>query len=174
MQTLALGGIATPLNSPLETRMVDISDKPVTRREALAQAEVQMQPATLTMILDGKIPKGDVLTIAKMAGIQGAKRCPDLIPLCHPLLLSGVDVELEPDTSTSSIRLTARVRCTGQTGVEMEALCAVSAAALTLYDMCKGIDKTMTITAMRLLEKHGGKSGSFTYPDLPERPASHA
>lgn len=147
--------------SPLETQMVDISDKPVTRREALARGIVHMQAGTLEMIMNGALPKGDVLTIAQMAGIQGAKRCPDLIPLCHPLLLSGVDVSLTPKPDHKLIEIQALVRCNGQTGVEMEALCAVSAAALTLYDMCKGIDKDMVIGDICLLEKRGGKSGDY-------------
>lgn len=151
----------------LETRMVDISEKPVTHRVALAQAEVQLQPTTLEAILQGQVPKGDVLTIAQLAGIQGAKRCSDLIPLCHPLLLTGVDVQLEADLPASRVIIKAQVRSQGQTGVEMEALCAVSAAALTLYDMCKGLDKSMVIGPIRLLEKHGGKSGSYVY-SLPE------
>lgn len=151
--------------TPLETQMIDVSDKPVTRREALARARVYLRPETLQAILSGEVPKGDVLTIAQMAGIQGAKRCPDLVPLCHPLLLSGVDVQLKPDIRHSRVDILATVRCAGQTGVEMEALCAVSAAALTLYDMCKGLDQSMTISEICLLEKRGGRSGHYQRPD---------
>lgn len=150
---------------PLETHMIDVSDKPITRREAVARALVRMQPETLKAILAGQVPKGDVLTIAQMAGIQGAKRCPDLIPLCHPLLLTGVQVVLDADIVRHQVEIRATVSCTGQTGVEMEALCAASAAALTLYDMCKGLDQGMTIAELCLLEKRGGRSGEYQRPD---------
>ncbi len=148
-------------DTPLETRMVDISDKAITRREARAQAEVYLQAATLDAILNGDVPKGDVLTIAQMAGIQGAKRCPDIIPLCHPLLLSGVTVDLRLDRDRNCIVIESWVKVEGKTGVEMEALSAVAAAALTLYDMCKGMDKEIRIDNMVLLEKSGGRSGHY-------------
>lgn len=147
--------------APLETRMVDITAKPVTHREALAYAEVQMAPATLAAIQEGQLPKGDVLTIAQLAGIQGAKRCADLIPLCHPLSLTGVELELELEPAHSRVAIRARVKTEGKTGVEMEALSAVSAAALTLYDMCKAMDKEMVIQQICLLEKTGGRSGHY-------------
>lgn len=157
-------GMATPL----ETRMADISDKTVTRREALARGRVRMMPETLAAVVNGQVPKGDVLTIARIAGIQGAKRCPDLIPLCHPLLLTGVEIELTPVDDGISVEAT--VRCEGRTGVEMEALCAVSAAALTIYDMCKPIDKAIVIDEIMLISKRGGKSGDFSR----EQGAMHA
>ncbi|MGV3524953.1 MAG: cyclic pyranopterin monophosphate synthase MoaC [Candidatus Sericytochromatia bacterium] len=146
--------------------MADITDKPVTHRVASARGEVRMRPETLDAILDGQTPKGDVLTIAQLAGIQGAKRCPDLIPLCHPLLLSGVEVHLYPDRAHSRVVIQATVKNQGQTGVEMEALCAVSAAALTLYDMCKGIDREMVIADIGVLRKSGGQSGDFVHTGL--------
>ncbi|MCL4862809.1 MAG: cyclic pyranopterin monophosphate synthase MoaC [Caldilineaceae bacterium] len=141
--------------------MVDVGDKTVTARQAVAQGEVQMQPATLQAIRSGDTPKGDVLAAARIAGIMAAKRTPDLIPLCHPLLLSKVTVAFELDEAASRVIITATVRCQGQTGVEMEALTAVSVAALTIYDMAKALDKGMVIGNVRLLEKQGGKSGDW-------------
>lgn len=141
--------------------MVDVGDKAVTTRTAIAQGEVQMQPATLAAIRDGNVPKGDVLAAARIAGIMAAKRTPDLIPLCHTLLLSKVAVDFTIDEAASRVLITATVRCNGQTGVEMEALTAVSVAALTIYDMAKALEKTMTITNIGLLEKQGGKSGDW-------------
>ena len=120
-----------------------------------------MRPETLALIVEGRVPEGDVLAVARVAGIMAAKRTPDLVPLCHPLPLSGVEVTLEPDASTSAIDIEATVRTTGRTGVEMEALTAVSVAALTVYDMCKAVERTMRIEDVRLVAKSGGKSGEF-------------
>ena len=141
--------------------MVDVGAKAETERRAVAQGRVVMLPETLARIQDGGIKKGDVLSVAQLAGIMGAKKTPDLVPLCHPLALSHVSVQLEPDVEQSSLIITAECRLKGRTGVEMEALTAVSVAALTVYDMCKAMDKGMTLTDIRLLEKDGGKSGSF-------------
>ena len=142
-------------------RMVDVSEKAATLREAVARGEVRMQPATLQLIATGEIPKGDVLAVARLAGIMAAKRTADLIPLCHPLALSHVDVELTPDARRARVAIEGRVRTRGPTGVEMEALVAVAAAALTLYDMCKAVDRTMTLEAIRLVRKSGGRSGTW-------------
>jgi len=141
--------------------MVDVSEKAVTLREATARGEVRMQPATLRLISSGALPKGDVLGVARLAGIMAAKRTADLIPLCHPLALSHVDVELTPDADGARVAIESRVRTRGSTGVEMEALAAVAAAALTLYDMCKAVDRGMTLDAIRLVRKSGGRSGSW-------------
>ncbi len=141
--------------------MVDVGDKVVTSRTAVAQGEVQMKASTLAAIRDGNVPKGDVLAAARIAGIMAAKKTPELIPLCHTLLLSKVAVEFEVDEAAQRVLITATVRCNGQTGVEMEALTAVSVAALTIYDMAKALDKGMTIGAIRLMEKQGGKSGEW-------------
>jgi len=142
--------------------MVDVADKAVTSREAVAQGEVRMLPATLQIISDGEMPKGDVLATARIAGIMAAKRTPELIPLCHTLLLSKVAIAFKLDSVESRVLITATVRCKGTTGVEMEALTAVSTAALTIYDMAKAVEKTMTIGNIRLLEKRGGKSGDWS------------
>ena len=139
--------------------MVDVSAKDTTDRIAVAKGRVRMAPETFAMILDGRAKKGDVLGVARLAGIMGAKRTADLIPLCHPLPITKVSVEFLPDDHTSSIQITATVKTTGQTGVEMEALTAVSVTALTLYDMVKAVDKTMVIEAIRVTLKDGGKSG---------------
>ena len=141
--------------------MVDVSAKAETVREATARGRVSMRPETLALIVEGRVPKGDVLAVARVAGIMAAKRTPDLIPLCHPLQLSGVEVALTPDHASPGIDIEATVRTTGRTGVEMEALTAVSAAALTVYDMCKAAERTMRIEAIRLIAKSGGKSGDF-------------
>ncbi|MBV7328983.1 cyclic pyranopterin monophosphate synthase MoaC [Chloroflexi bacterium TSY] len=151
----------THLDEKEQASMVDVGDKIETRREAVAQGEVRMLPTTLAVIRDGNVPKGDVLAAARIAGIQAAKRTPDLIPLCHTLLLSKVAVEFEIDEAGSRVVITSTVRCKGQTGVEMEALTAVSVAALTIYDMAKAVEKTMSIGSIRLLEKRGGKSGDW-------------
>lgn len=140
-------------------RMVDVSEKNDSVRIARAQAVVYMQPSTLTLIRDGAIKKGDVLAVAQVAGIMGAKQTPNLIPMCHPLLLSGVDLKFEMDEEKSRILIYSEVKTTGKTGVEMEAITAVSVAALTIYDMCKAVDRWMEITDISLLEKDGGKSG---------------
>ena len=141
-------------------RMVDVGAKPVTDREATAAARVVMRPETLRMIVAGETRKGDVLGVARLAGIMGAKRTADLIPLCHPLPISAVSVDLAPE-GEDAIAITATVRTTGRTGVEMEALTAASVAALTVYDMCKAVDRGMRIEALRLIAKSGGKSGDF-------------
>jgi cyclic pyranopterin phosphate synthase len=141
--------------------MVDVTDKAVTAREAAAEAWVLMQAETLALIGEGRHRKGDVLTIARLAGIQAAKRTHELIPLCHPLLLSGISVECELDPERSGVHITTRCRLAGQTGVEMEALTAASVAALTIYDMCKAVDRGMEISGVRLLEKSGGRSGDW-------------
>ncbi len=139
--------------------MVDIGDKPDTARTAVARGEVQMKPETLALIAAGQVKKGDVLTVAQVAGIMAAKRTSELIPLCHPLPLTSIDVQLALDDELPGVQITARVRTTGKTGVEMEALTAVSVAALTVYDMAKAAEKTMRIQNIRLVEKHGGRSG---------------
>ena len=150
----------THLDSQGRAHMVDVTDKSVTFREAVAEARVRMLPSTLQMIVDGAHPKGDVFAVARIAGIQAAKKTSDLIPLCHPLMLTGVKVELRAD-GVDAGHILARCKLSGQTGVEMEALTAASVAALTIYDMCKAVDRGMTIENIRLLEKLGGKSGHF-------------
>jgi len=144
--------------------MVDVSDKDVTERVAEARGSVIMQPETLAKIRDGGVKKGDVLSVARLAGIMGAKRTPDLIPLCHPLALTSVKVELSLDEARSAVDITATCKLKGRTGVEMEALTAVTVAALTVYDMCKAVDRGMRITEVRLTHKAGGKSGSYEAP----------
>jgi len=143
--------------------MVDVSGKAETPRTAVACGRVRMAPATLREIIEHGVPKGDVLAVARVAGIQGAKRCSELIPLCHPLPLSRVAISFEL-VGDDCLEITAECRVTGQTGVEMEALTAVSVAALTVYDMCKAMDKAMTIESIRLLSKEGGKSGHWERP----------
>ncbi|WP_029933497.1 cyclic pyranopterin monophosphate synthase MoaC [Thiomicrospira pelophila] len=152
----------THLDEKGQARMVDVSDKQHTEREARAMAVIRMLPETLTMIAEGKHKKGDVLATARIAGIMAAKRTPDLIPMCHPLMLTSVKVELAPNFDDSSVEILAVCKLVGQTGVEMEALTAASVAALTLYDMCKAVDKGMVIDQLQLLEKKGGKSGHWT------------
>ncbi len=142
-------------------RMVDVSDKADSKREASAEAFISMQPETLSLIIEGGHKKGDVLAVARIAGIQAAKRCPELIPLCHPLMLTGVDVVLTPQPQHNRVHIVATCRLKGQTGVEMEALTAASVAALTIYDMCKAVDRWMVIESVSLLEKKGGKSGHW-------------
>ena len=144
--------------------MVDVSDKEVTERVAEARGSVIMQPQTLAMIRDGGVKKGDVLSVARLAGIMGAKRTPELIPLCHPLALTSVIVDLTLDEARNAVDITATCKLKGRTGVEMEALTAVSVAALTVYDMCKAVDRGMRITEVRLTQKSGGKSGSYEAP----------
>jgi len=144
--------------------MVDVGGKEVTRRRAIAQGRILMQPATLTLVLAGNAKKGDVLGIARIAAIQGAKRTADLIPLCHPIALTRVVVELSIDEADCAVLCSATVECEGRTGVEMEALTAVQVGLLTVYDMLKATDRGMTITDVKLLEKHGGKSGSWLSP----------
>jgi cyclic pyranopterin phosphate synthase len=140
-------------------RMVDVTGKDDTVREAVAKGSVRMKPETLALIQSGGVPKGDVLAVAQVAGVMAAKRTHELIPMCHPLLLSAIDVRLEPDEEESAVHITATVRTTGKTGVEMEALTAVAVAALTIYDMCKAVDRGMRIEGVRLVRKSGGKSG---------------
>jgi cyclic pyranopterin phosphate synthase len=142
--------------------MVDVTGKAVTERVAIASGRVLMQPATLALIEQRAVAKGDVLSVAQLAGIMGAKRTAELIPLCHPLPLSSVRVELACRAEPAAVEITATCRSVGRTGVEMEALCAVSAAALTVYDMCKALDRAMRITDIRLRHKSGGKSGTYT------------
>lgn len=141
--------------------MVDVSDKAVTERVAIACAQVMMQAETLQMVISGNHKKGDVLTIAKIAGIQAAKQCANLIPLCHPLSLTSIDVKLTIDETENTINIESRCQVSGKTGVEMEALTAASVAALTIYDMCKAVDRGMTINNVTLLHKSGGKSGAY-------------
>lgn len=151
----------THINSNGEAQMVDVSDKENTMREAKAGARVVMQSKTLDLIVSGSHKKGDVLSVAKIAGIQAAKKCSELIPLCHPLMLTKVNVELTPNSEKNCIEITATAKLNGRTGVEMEALTAASIAALTVYDMCKAVDRFMTIDKVQLLEKKGGKSGHW-------------
>jgi len=141
--------------------MVDVSDKNITTREALAEGTVRMEAATLALILKGEAKKGDVLAAARLAGIMAAKKTHELIPLCHPLMITKAEVQFAPDEAQSLITVTARVKVDGKTGVEMEALTAVSVACLTIYDMCKAVDRGMRITDIRLREKSGGKSGDW-------------
>lgn len=147
--------------------MVDVGGKPDTERVAMAKGKVRMKPETLRLIAEQGLSKGDVLTTAQVAGIMGAKRTPDLIPLCHPLLLTKVDVEFEINSVESEIEITATVRTRGKTGVEMEALTAVSIAALTIYDMAKAVEKTMRLTDIRLVRKSGGQSGDVLLEEGP-------
>jgi cyclic pyranopterin monophosphate synthase len=144
-----------------QAHMVDVADKAHTKRVGVASGRIVMQPATLALIQNGTAKKGDVLGIARIAGIQAAKKTSDLIPLCHPLALTRVAVEFAIDEAMHSVQCTATVETVGQTGVEMEALTAVQVALLTIYDMCKAVDRGMTMTDVHLLEKHGGKSGSY-------------
>ena len=150
----------THLNTRGEAHMVDVSDKSDTARTAIAQSQVQLTAEIVAAISDDSLPKGDLLATARIAGIQGAKKCSDLIPLCHPLPLSKITVDIE--LQGQSLVITALCKTTGKTGVEMEALTAASVAALTVYDMCKGIDKGMVINATKLLNKTGGKSGDWS------------
>jgi cyclic pyranopterin phosphate synthase len=145
--------------------MVDVADRPATARSATAEGFLSMAPATLALVNDGTAPKGDVLAVARVAAIQGAKRTAELIPLCHPLPLAGVAVTIEPSADGSGLRLVASARTPAPTGVEMEALTAVQIGLLTLYDMLKAADPAMTIGPVRLLEKHGGRHGSWHHPD---------
>ena len=142
--------------------MVDVGDKPATDRIAVASGRIAMRPETLALIASGTAKKGDVLGVARIAAIQGAKRTSDLIPLCHPVAITKVTIDLAIEPDTSSVRCTATVACTGRTGVEMEALTAVQVGLLTVYDMCKAVDRGMTIDGVRLLEKRGGRSGDWT------------
>ncbi len=151
----------THLDEHGAAHMVDVGEKSVTERSASAQTLVSMQPQTLARLLSGDMPKGDVIATARIAGIQAAKKTPDLIPLCHPLMLSAVSVDFEPDQARGELTITATCKLKGRTGVEMEALTAVSVAALTIYDMCKAVEKGIVIGPTRLIRKSGGKSGDF-------------
>lgn len=151
----------THINQQGRAKMVDVSNKGDTTRVAVARGEVIMKQETLSMIKKGEMAKGDVLAVAQVAGIMGAKKTPDLIPMCHPLMLTGIDMSFLIKEQENKIEIEASVRLTGKTGVEMEALTAVSLAALTIYDMCKAIDKEMVIQNIRLISKSGGKSGEF-------------
>jgi cyclic pyranopterin phosphate synthase len=142
-------------------RMVDVSGKEETAREAVAAGRVTMQPETLKLILDRKVAKGDVLSVARIAGIMAAKKTAELIPLCHALNLTSVEIAFEPNETSSYVNIRAAVRTTDRTGVEMEALTAVATAGLTIYDMCKAVDRSMIVTDIRLVKKTGGKSGTF-------------
>jgi cyclic pyranopterin monophosphate synthase len=153
-------GELTHLDEAGRARMVDVGAKPVTHRRAVASGEVRMSPATLALLTAGDVPKGDVLAVARVAGIMAAKKTGELIPLCHPLGLDSVTVDLTP-AGPDTLRITATTTVTGRTGIEMEALTAVSVAALTVYDMCKAVDKDMTIGEIRLDEKSGGRSGDY-------------
>jgi len=146
-------------------RMVDVSDKDKTERVATAQSVITMQPETLQMVIEGSHKKGDVLAVARIAGIQAAKQCSNLIPLCHPLMLSAIEVELTPDEKNHCIMIRSRCKLNDRTGVEMEALTAASVAALTVYDMCKAVDRGMVIESVKLLEKSGGRSGHWKADD---------
>ena len=152
----------THLDETGRAGMVDVGSKPVTDREAVAQGYVSMQPETLRLVEEGLMKKGDVYAIAQLAGIMGAKRTSDLIPLCHPLPLNQVKVDLELEKPQSRVKITASARTSAKTGVEMEALTAVSVAALTVYDMCKAVDRSMAIEGIRLIRKRGGQSGDIT------------
>ena len=154
----------THINANGEAQMVDVSDKNETAREAKASARIVMKTETLDLIVSGSHKKGDVLAVARVAGIQAAKKCSDLIPLCHPLMLSKVSVELTPNIQNNCIDIIATTKLTGKTGVEMEALTAASIAALTVYDMCKAVDRFMLIDNVQLIEKKGGKSGHWILP----------
>ncbi|MDR0916343.1 MAG: cyclic pyranopterin monophosphate synthase MoaC [Oscillospiraceae bacterium] len=143
-------------------RMVDVGDKERTRREATARAVVRLNAETYELVRAGRMKKGDVLAVAQVAGIMAAKKTPDLIPMCHPIALTGVDIDFALDDAAHEIAITATTRCTGETGVEMEAITAASVAALTIYDMCKAAQRDIVISEIRLLSKSGGKSGNFT------------
>ncbi|MFC1911588.1 cyclic pyranopterin monophosphate synthase MoaC [Chloroflexota bacterium] len=152
----------THLDESGRPRMVDVTRKPDTEREAVAKGTVRMQPATFELLKEGKSKKGDVLSVAQLAGIMAAKKTPDLIPLCHPVLISDVRIEFSLDAKKSTVEITATVKSAGKTGVEMEALTATAATALTIYDMCKAVDRGMKIENIRLIKKSGGKSGTIT------------
>jgi cyclic pyranopterin phosphate synthase len=151
----------THLDKEGRAKMVDISEKPLTHREAVVKGSVYMKPETLRLIKDKKVPKGDVLCVSRVAGIMAAKKTSELIPMCHPLNITSVNINFNLDGKKNKLDIEARIKILGQTGVEMEALTAVSAAALTIYDMCKAVDKEMVISDIMLVEKRGGRSGVF-------------
>ena len=150
------------LDAEGRARMVDVTEKDITSRVAVARGKILMRAETLAMIVEKKVAKGDVFSVARVAGIMGAKRTPDLIPMCHPLNITSVEISLTPEKIPSRVDIEATVKVTGQTGVEMEAMTAVSISALTIYDMCKAVDREMTIGEIQLTKKSGGKSGTFT------------
>lgn len=150
-----------------KARMVDVSEKPATEREAVAKGSVSMKPATIKLIKDGAVPKGDVMAAARIAGIMAAKKTAEIIPLCHPLAITSVTVDMTIHEKKGRMDIVAKVKTVGQTGVEMEALTAVSVAALTVYDMCKAVDKEMIISDILLMEKRGGRSGEFRRNKIP-------
>ena len=156
----------THFNTDGDAHMVDVGDKAETRRVAVAEGRIRMRPETLALVTEGGHEKGDVLAVARVAGIMSAKRTADLIPLCHPLPLSRVEIDLAPDESESTIHCRATAETVARTGVEMEALTAVQITLLTVYDMCKAVDRGMTIEAVRLVEKRGGKSGTWKRADV--------
>lgn len=151
----------THIDEKGRARMVDVTEKPLTQREAVARGSIYMKPETLKLIQDKKIPKGDVFNVSRVAGIMAAKKTSELIPMCHPLSITSVNIDFNLNDKKNKIDIEARIKIIGQTGVEMEALTAVSAAALTLYDMCKAVDKEMVISDIMLIEKSGGRSGLF-------------
>ena len=155
----------THFNDQGRAKMVDVGEKPVTTRTAAAKGSVLVNAQTFALIRSGGMKKGDVLTVAQIAGVMGAKRTPDLIPMCHPILIDGIDLKLSLDEERLAVDIAAEVRCGGRTGVEMEALTAVSVAALTVYDMCKAVQKDMTITDVCLVEKTGGAHGEYHRAD---------
>jgi cyclic pyranopterin phosphate synthase len=155
----------THFNDSGEAHMVDVGDKASTHRIAITEGYIRMQPETLKMIVDGRHKKGDVLGIARVAGIMAAKKAADLIPLCHPLAITKVEIDLQAKPETNSIHCSAHVETVGQTGVEIEALCATQITLLTIYDMCKAVDRGMSIQQVQLVEKSGGKSGKWTRAD---------
>ena len=153
----------THFNEQGRAKMVDVGEKPISQRVAVAAGRVLVNEKTFSLIRSGGMKKGDVLTVAQIAGVMGAKRTPDIIPMCHPILMDGINLALSLDETRHSVEIKATVSCDGRTGVEMEALTAVSTAALTVYDMCKAVDKRMCIKDIHLVEKIGGKSGHFQY-----------
>jgi cyclic pyranopterin phosphate synthase len=162
----------THLDNSGAARMVDVADRPLRIRSAIAEGFLNLAPATLALVIEGSAPKGDVVAVARVAAIQGAKRTAELIPLCHPLPLAGVEVAIDPTADGSGLRLRASVRTTAATGVEMEALTAVQVGLLTLYDMLKAVDPAMTMGPVRVLEKHGGRHGSWHHPAAAEPPGT--
>jgi cyclic pyranopterin phosphate synthase len=160
----------THLDERGQIRMVDVGEKPITRREAIARGEIRMAPATLDAIIGGKLKKGEALAAARIAGIMAAKRTHEMIPLCHQIALEVVEVDFNPDAANSALQIQARAVTDARTGVEMEALIAVSVAALTIYDMAKAIDKAMVIGSIRLVAKRGGRTGDFVRDGEPQWP----
>ena len=162
--TVRAGKQLTHVDSAGRSRMVDVSSKPLSARTAVARAAVKMQPETLKLIQANKVAKGDVLTLAQVAGVMAAKRTAELIPLCHPVPLTDIQVSVAPDPKAGGVSIETRAKTVAQTGVEMEALVAAAVAALTVYDMCKGVDRGMTIDRVRLVHKRGGRSGVYNRP----------